>query len=240
MRSEFYRRHRQAFRAVDGFLFKNPVLEKGVVVAPVVVASVNLRNAVVLSIAFSVLTFFTVLLTSFFPSRMPHTLRVIFAVAISGGLYIPVAMLIDLWFPDAAYQLGVFLPLMITNPLIIWRSESRFFREKKPRMVFDLFCHIAGFWAVICLIGTVREIWGSGTLWGAAVPFVTDPVSGILLPFSGFILVGFFAAVLRKGRNAFMPAEQAGPPADGLSGYQASSALFAEERAAGKEVPSGE
>lgn len=243
MGSEFYERHRRFLSAIDGFFLKNPVLEKGVIVAPVVVASVSLKNAVVLSIAFSILTFFTVLIASFFPSRMPHTLRVIFAVAISGGLYIPVAMLIDLWFPDAAYQLGIFLPLMITNPLIIWRSESRFFQEKKGFMILDLLLHILGFWAVICLVGAARELWGSGTLWGHYMSFVSDPVTGILLPFSGFILIGFLAAALQRCRNALLQAgpEKLSPMRTGMDpfGYQTVK-LYQRAKPSDEEVLSDE
>ena len=117
-------------------------------------------------------------------------------------------MLIDLWFPGTSYQLGVFLPLMITNSLIVWRSESRFHKETKPRMALDLFFHILGFWAVICVVGAVREVWGNGTLWGNQLAFVENPIMGVLLPFSGFIIVGFLAALLHKYRNYLIPMDK--------------------------------
>ena len=210
MNERFYKEHQKAFEAVDGFLLKNTVLEKGLVVAPVVVVSSSLKNGVALALAFSVLTFFTVFATSFIPKKIPHALRVIMAILFAGVLYIPTAMLVDLWFPGVSYQLGVFLPLMITNSLIVWRSESRFHKESKPRMAGDLVCHILGFWGVICLVGAVREIWGNGTLWNQPVPFVQNPIAGILLPFSGFILVGFLAALLHKFKNYLIPMDKDG------------------------------
>ena len=208
MNNRFYREHKRVFDTVDGFLLKNTVLEKGLVVAPVVVVSSSLKNSVALALAFSILTFCTVLLSSFISKKIPHTLRVIMAVLFAGALYIPTAMLVELWFPGVVYQLGVFLPLMTTNSLIVWRSESRFHKEKKAQMTVDLFFHILGFWAVICVIGAVREIWGNGTLWNYPVEFIQNPVSGILLPFSGFILVGFLAALLHKLKNYLIPMDK--------------------------------
>ena len=81
-----------------------------------------------------------------------------------GGLY-PTAMLIDLILPGASYQIGVFLPLMITNSLIVWRSGIRFHKESKPKMIGDLVCHILGFLASDFAGGRCSWIWGSGTLW---------------------------------------------------------------------------
>ena len=210
MNNRFYREHKSVYDTIDGFLLKNTVLEKGLVVAPVVVVSSSLKNGVALALAFSILTFFTVFATSFIPKSIPHSLRVIIAVLFAGALYIPTSMLIDLWFPGTSYQLGVFLPLMITNSLIVWRSESRFHKEKKSRMALDLFFHILGFWAVICVVGAVREIWGNGTLWENQLDFVKNPIMGILLPFFGFIIVGFLAALLHKYRNYLIPMDKDG------------------------------
>lgn len=201
MTREFYRENKGFFNAVDGLLLKNTVLEKGLVVAPVVVVSNSLKNAVALSLVFGLITFITVFAVSFVPKRVPHTIRVIISVLLAAALYVPVAMLVDWWFPGSSYQIGVFVPLMITNSLVVWRSESRFHKEGRPRMIGDLVCHILGFFAVIAVVGAVRELWGAGTLWGNPMSFAQYPVTGILLPFAGFVLVGFLAALLHKYRN---------------------------------------
>lgn len=216
MTREFYRENKGFFNAIDGLLLKNTVLEKGLVVAPVVVVSNSLKNAVVLSLVFGLITFFTVLAVSFVPKRIPHTIRVIISVLLAAVLYIPIAMLVDLWFPGSSYQIGVFVPLMITNSLVVWRSESRFHKEGRSRMIGDLICHILGFFVVIAVVGAVRELWGAGTLWGNPMSFAQYPVTGILLPFAGFVLVGFLAALLHKYRNYLAGSE--GEPEE--FGYQ--------------------
>ena len=64
-------------------------------------------------------------------------------------------------------------------------------------MVVDLFCHCLGFLWAILLVGGLRELLGKGTLFGhPAQDAFTVPAA--MMPFSGFILVGFLAAVVRR------------------------------------------
>ena len=201
MTRKFYQRDKSLFEVMEGLLLKNTVLEKGIVVAPVVVVSSSLQNGLILSIAFGIITFFTVLLSSFIPRKIAHTLRVILYTLIAGAIYIPTAMMLDTLFPAQTYRLGIFLPLMVTNSLIIWRSESRFHKETRPRMAVDLLFHILGFAVVICLAGVIKEVLGSGTFFGSPVDWISIKPLGILLPFGGFILLGMMAAVLQKYKN---------------------------------------
>lgn len=92
---------------------------------------------------------------------------------------------------------------MVANSLIVRKSETRFFVQKKGAMVLDLLCSVIGFMWVICLVGALRELLGNGTLWN--MPVLEDStIPGLLLPFSGFIVIGFIAAGFQKFRNHFM------------------------------------
>lgn len=201
MTKKFYQKHKSLFEITEGLLLKNTVLEKGIVVAPAVVMSSSFQNGLILSIAFGIITFSTVLLSSFIPRKIAHTLRAILYTLIAGAVYIPTAMLLDTWFPAQTYRLGIFLPLMVTNSLIIWRSESRFHKEPRPRMAADLLFHILGFAVVICLAGFIKEMFGSGTFFGSPIDWISVKPLGVLLPFGGFILLGMMAAVLQKYKN---------------------------------------
>lgn len=199
--SNFYAKHRYAFDKTDGLFLGNTVLERGLVVAPVIVAATSLKNSAVLAIAYGIITFFTVFFTSFVPKKLPYTIRVIIYVVFASLIYIPTEFLLEQLFePLAIYNVGIFLPLMVANSLIVRKSETRFFVQKKGAMLVDLLCSVIGFMWVICLVGAVRELLGNGTLWN--VPILEDfAVPGLLLPFSGFILIGFIAAGFQKFRN---------------------------------------
>ena len=202
--SRFYTRHRSVFDKIDGLFLGNTVLERGLVVAPVIVAAISLKNSVVLAIAYGIITFFTVFLASFVSKKLPYTIRVIIYVLLASLVYIPTAFLLERLFePLAIYNVGIFLPLMVANSLIVRKSETRFFVQKKGAMVLDLLCSVIGFMWVICLDGAIRELFENGTIWN--IPVLENPtIPGLLLPFSGFIVIGFLAAGFQKFRNFFM------------------------------------
>lgn len=197
MRQTFYLRHKAVFDRFNGILLTNPVLERGLVLAPVIVASYNARYSLVLGLSFLLITFTTVLLSSFLPKKIPYTIRTILYTLIACLVFIPVAMWMDVLFPQTISRLGVFLPLLVANSLIVVKSESRFHKHRRGVMVIDLLSHCIGFFLVILVVGILREIIGSGTLFG--VPFSLGfSVNAVLMPFSGFILVGFLAALVKR------------------------------------------
>lgn len=182
-------------------VFANMVLERGLLVAPVVVMAYNLKNAAALALAFAIITFVTVTLSAFVPKKVPYALRVILNVVVAALMFIPAALAVEKIQPGLVYKLGIFLPLLITNSLVVQKSESRFRKiPSKLNMALDLAGHIVGFAIVICLVGALRELLGSATLWGSPVgDFRTAPA--LLLPFSGFILIGLPSALVNWIKN---------------------------------------
>lgn len=184
-------------------LFDNMVLERGLLIAPVVVMSYNLKYALVLSFAFAVITFCTVLLSVFIPKAIPYTIRVIVNVVIASLVFIPVALLIDLLEVGLVYHLGIFLPLLVTNSLIVQKSETRFRKApSKSKMMFDLALQIIGFALVACLVGILREVIGNGTVLGHQLGSI-QTAPALLLPFGGFLLIGYFSAAINRLKERF-------------------------------------
>ena len=198
MLRKLYQKHRTAVNKFDAVLLNHPVLERGLVIAPVIVAANSLRNALSLGVAFAVITFFTIAISYFIPKSIPYTIRVIGNAMIASLIFIPGAMLVEQMLPGSTQNLGIYLPLLATNSLIIQKSESRFHKMKYPTMLLQLLCNAAGFFLVVTVVGGIRELLGSGTLMGAAVPGITFKAPAFLFPFMGFILVGFLAAGVKK------------------------------------------
>ena len=97
---------------------------------------------------------------------------------------------------SAIAALGIYLPLLAVNELIVLRAD-RFVTKKSAAMtVLDTAGCLVSFTLSMLLIAVLREMFGSGTVFGYPVLSHTLPV--LLLPFSGFIIVGFTAAGLRK------------------------------------------
>lgn len=197
MAKTFYQRHKNAFSLFDGLFLGNTILERGLVLAPVIVASYNYRNSLVLGLSFMIITFSTVLISSFITKKIPYTIRTILYSLIACAIFIPTAMLMNHYWSETVFTLGVFLPLLVANSLIVVKSESRFHKRKMFYMVIDLLCHCIGFFLVIMLVGVIRELFGNGMFFN--IPVANMPkVSVIQFPFAGFIIVGFLAAIVKR------------------------------------------
>ncbi len=197
MRKSFYQKYKPAFDKFNGLLLGNTVLDRGLVLAPVIVASYNYKNSIILGLSFMIITFTTVLLSSFVTKKIPYTIRSIIYTLIACAVFVPTAMFMEYLYPESVFKLGVFLPLLVANSLIVVKSESRFHKHKKGYMIFDLICHTIGFLLVIVLVGIIRELFGSGTFMGNPVKGMVT-AQAVLLPFSGFIIVGLLAAIVKR------------------------------------------
>ena len=186
--------------------------------APVVVASYNCQNSLVLGLAFIGITFVTVLISSFISKKIPYTVRTILYTLIACAVFVPTAMGLDRLFPQTVTRTGVFLPLLVANSLIVVKSESRFHKHNRGTMVIDVFCHTLGFFWAILLVGALRELFGSGSLFGVPL-FDRFTVPALLMPFSGFFIVGLLAAVVKRIKyNVEHPRSQRGDEAPSEGG----------------------
>lgn len=193
-----YQENRTLLNKFDAVLLNNPILERGLVIAPVIVAANTLKNALALSIAFTVITFFTIMVAYFIPKSVPYTFRVIGNAAIASLFFIPSAIIVEKLIPGSVQNLGIYLPLLATNSLIIQKSESRFHKMDFVSMLLRVFCNCAGFSLVAVFIAIIRETIGNGTLFGNPLKNVFFTIPAFLFPFMGFILVGFLAALVKK------------------------------------------
>ena len=108
----------------NALLYKNPILVSGMVIAPVVVMANNFWDALTLVSAFSMITFFTLVVSSFVPKNIVYTIRIILYTIIGALVYVPSVILLKYIMPDGVDALGIFFPLFITSSFIISRSET--------------------------------------------------------------------------------------------------------------------
>lgn len=181
----------------NALLYKNPILVSGMVIAPVVVMANNFFDALTLIAAFSLITFFTLLISSFVPKNIVYTIRIILYTLIGALVYVPSVILMKYLMPEEVKALGIFFPLFITSSFIISRSESIFFLETKGKMFLDIIFCIIGYDAAVLLFAAIREILAFGTIGGTIIGMPVQ-LSAFQNPFGGFILLGLMAAVFRS------------------------------------------
>ena len=206
-------------RPFDGLLADNTVLSALMVISPVIMCSDTLRNAEALIYAFSAITFISVIICSFIPRNLPYAAKVILYAAIASLVYIPVKSLAQVTYPGIVSRVGIYFPLLAVNSLIVFRSEAKFFRMKRSKMIASLTFYILGFDAVMFFTAIIRELFTYGTFNSRMVDI--DPtVGGLGMPFGGFILLGLLCGLYRKIRSSLRANEDtdAGKEGSDVSG----------------------
>lgn len=209
----YLKKNRNKMRLIEGMSYRNPILICGFALAPAIMITTSLKNSVAMTLAFLVVTLPTLLAASFLRSRVPQWLRTVLYALIASAFYIPALLAVRQVHPLGVDLMGIYLPLVVINSVVLSRAE-RFARRNKPQWaLIDGLCYTVGFGFVLCVMGVIREMIGAGSVWG--VPLGLDQrTPAVLLPFAGFILVAFLAAgaqfVNRQLRKRIYHSSQSG------------------------------
>jgi len=181
----------------DGLVRHNVVLMSGIAIAPVAAAAVNFESSLALALGFSVIAPISVFLCRFVPRKIVYTIRVLIYAVIAGLVYIPALMLINTVFgADVAASLGVYLPILAVNPLILAKTETRFCLRPIHLMMIELLGYIAGFDAVCIIVGLSRDVLTNGRIGWATVD-LGFYVPALETVFGGLMFVGVAAGLFR-------------------------------------------
>lgn len=181
----------------DGLFKRNTLFVSGLVIAPVVAFANTTTRALLLAFSFSSITFLTLMISVLISRKIVYTFRIILYTAIAAVVYVPVYATAGDIFPNEIGTMGIYLPLLITNSLIVLQSELIFFRKPKDKMIFSVIFYILGFDAAVVVYGALREIISFGTIFGRMV-LLDAPAPGFAQTFGGFMLLGLCAAGYRK------------------------------------------
>ncbi len=194
-RFRFYAENLDTLSRRDRVLLNNPVIMQGLGLAPVVIPANTVQNAFVLAVAVLLLLTPTRVIATAIGQRVGIGLRAVTYALTSGAVYFGVAMVMDSRFGTAASAVGIYLPLLVLEPLVIKRYESpkreRLFTSFKKGMITT-----AGFCLVLFIMAGLRELLAQGTLGGVEF-FRGAPLPFARMPAAGFILLGLVAALWR-------------------------------------------
>ena len=109
---------------------------------------------------------------------------------------LPVFMFFAKFTPNETLNVGIFLPLLAVNSLIALHCERFAVKNKMKDTFVDAISAAAGYAFVLLLVGTAREILGSGTIYSVDLHLPVQ-LTGLLAPFGGLLLVGFLAAAVK-------------------------------------------
>ena len=185
----------------DHLWLNNPVMMRGLGLAPVIAAAYNWNNAVMLCAAAVLLLTTTRLLAVAVCHLTGNRFRPVIYVYSAAILYIPAYCILYAWFGTDLSVLGIYLPLLAVESAIVKRMESPDLEPLGEALRRGI-NNTVGLCIAVLLVGFVRELLGSGMAFGNIV-METEPLPIVQQPAGGFILLGLIAAAWTGIANAY-------------------------------------
>lgn len=175
---------------------KNPVLFEAVGLAPVVAMAVSVKSAIILATVSALELLVIELFACLCLRRLKSRFRMPIYAVLGMLVNIPCFMFFEHFTPNEANSAGIFLPLLAVNSLIALHCERFAVKHTLRETLVDAVSAGAGYAFVVLIVGILREVLGSGTIYSFSLS-IPVRLQGFLLPFGGFLLIGFFAAFLK-------------------------------------------
>lgn len=190
----------------NGLLRENPVLRLVLGTCPTLAVTTAAKNGIGMGIAATIVLVCSNMVISLLRNVIPDKVRIPAFITIIAGFVSVVQMLVKAFTPAIDEALGIYLPLIVVNCIILARAEMFASKNSFLPSVLDGLGMGIGFTAVLTLMGAIRELLGAGTILGFAVtPKFISPMIIFLLPPGGFFVFGMLVAASnalakRKGK----------------------------------------
>lgn len=186
-------------------VFKNnPIALQILGICSALAVTSSLQVTVVMCIALTLVTAFSSFFISSIRMFIPSSIRIIVQMTIIASLVIVVDQILKAVAYEISKQLSVFVGLIITNCIVMGRAEAYAMKNPPIPSFLDGIGNGLGYSFVLLVIGTIRELLGSGKLFGFEIlPLVTEggwytPNGLLLLPPSAFFLIGLLIWAIRS------------------------------------------
>jgi len=185
-----------------GILKENPVFIMVLGICPALAVTTSLINAIGMGIATTFVLIFSNLVISVMKNLIPDKIRTIIFVFITAVFVTIADLLMKSIFPEINKALGIYIPLIVVNSIILSRTEILANKNKIIPTFFDSLGMGIGFTLALMIMGSIREILGNGSICNYV--FVGENTRTILvfiLPPGAFIVYAYMIALLKKSLN---------------------------------------
>ena len=188
---------------VDPLVDNNPITLQVLGICSALAVTSSLKVAAVMALAVIAVTAFSNLFVSMIRNIIPSSIRIIVQMTIIASLVMCVDQILKAYLYEISRTLSVFVGLIITNCIVMGRAEA--FAMKNPPLpsFIDGLGNGLGYSLILLLVGFVRELFGSGSLFGFTILETVNnggwyvPNGMLLLPPSAFFLIGFIIWAFR-------------------------------------------
>jgi electron transport complex protein RnfE len=186
----------------NGIVDENPTLVQCIGLCPTLAVSTSAINGVGMGIAATAVLIGSNVAVSAIRKFVPDEIRIPIFIVVIAGFVTVVQLLISGFAPALDRALGIFIPLIVVNCIILARAEAFAFKNGVVASALDGVGMGLGFTIALTAMGAVREILGNGTVFDINVtPDGFQPALLVILAPGGFITLGTFMALFRRYQN---------------------------------------
>ena len=182
---------------LNGIFNENPTFRLVLGMCPTLAITYQATNGIGMGLATTFVLVFSNLVISLLRNAIPGKVRIPAFIVIIATFVTVVEMVLHAFLPSLYDTLGVFIPLIVVNCIIFARAEAFAFKNPPLASAVDGLGMGLGFTLAITLLSCIRELLGSGTVFGARVmPGWFEPMAMAVQPAGGFILLGLTMAAV--------------------------------------------
>ena len=190
-------------RLYNGIIKENPTFVLMLGMCPTLAVTSSAINGLGMGLSTTVVLVFANLLISIFRKRIPNGVRIPAFIVIVASLVTIVEFLLKAYIPALSESLGVYIPLIVVNCIILGRAESFASKNEPIISIFDGIGMGLGFTMGLTIIGLIREILGAGTIFDAPVlvNMGYTPMTIFIMAPGAFLVLAFLVAgmnIIRK------------------------------------------
>ena len=205
----------------DGLLDKNPVFVQLLGMCSTLAITTSLFNGLGMGAAVTIITICSNVLISALRKVIPNQIRIAAYITIIAGFVTVVDLLLKAFIPALSASLGVFIPLIVVNCMVLGRAEAFASKNGVLASAVDGLCQGIGYTVALVIVCVVREFLGSGTFGGGllnggeGIRILPEgiPAMQMVMPVGGFLAMGVILAgfqyLTRKMENAKKDKEDA-------------------------------
>ena len=191
----------------EGLLTKNPVTVQLLGMCSTLAITTSLFNGIGMGLAVTIITICSNVLISALRKVIPNQIRIAAYITIIAGFVTVVDLLLQAFIPALSASLGVFIPLIVVNCIVLGRAEAFASNNGVLASAVDGLCQGIGYTVALVVVCVVRELLGSGTFGGgllgpggAGIQIIPQPFPAmqIVMPVGGFLVLGFVLAGSEK------------------------------------------
>ncbi|MDD5964851.1 MAG: electron transport complex subunit E [Oscillospiraceae bacterium] len=182
----------------EGLITQNPVLVQLLGMCSTMAITTSISNGIGMGISVLIILTLSNIFISLLRKIIPNEVRIACYIVVIAGFVTIVDLCLQAFFPAIAKSLGVFIPLIVVNCIILGRAEAFANKNSVLASAVDGICQGIGYTIVLVIMCAVRELLGNGTLLGYQIrPASYTPALMLVLPVGGFLCLGTLIAVMQ-------------------------------------------